>query len=335
MVERDSALSVRRQCGLLSIDRSGVYRHPRVENKMNEAIMLEIDKIMLEAPASGSRTIADALSLRFGVAINRKRIIRLTRKMGVEAVYPKRKTTIPGDSAHIYPYLLRNLDIVRPNQAWCSDITYIPMRGGHMYLCAVMDWFSRKILAWRISNTMDASFCLDALNAAVAAAGTVPEIFNTDQGSQFTSKEWAKRLEELGVAISMDGKGRWVDNVLIERFWRSLKYDDLYLNLYETVPELEKGVAGYIERYNSWKPHSALGKRVTPDMAYSGEYSPLSRVESAGGLLRPPLHSGLATPWRPFGDGLPFAEGGGAGIGLDTRERGVYGRSLTGTEGVY
>jgi len=283
MIDKSHPLSVRRQCSLLSVNRGRLYRDPGGETELNEALMLEIDKMMLEAPSSGSRLIADTLSLKLNIPINRKRIQRLMRRMGVEAVYPRRSLSRPGAAPHVFPYLLKGMEIVRPNQVWCADITYVPMRGGHMYLVAVMDWFSRRILSWRLSNTLDASFCVEALDAAVAAAGRAPEIFNTDQGCQFTSSEWIGRLEGLGVQISMDGRGRWIDNVVIERFWRSLKHDELYLNLHETVGELERGIAKYVERYNKWRPHSALGRRVTPEMAYTGKLSPLSvPAERAG-----------------------------------------------------
>ena len=278
MINQSHSLSVRRQCSLLSLSRGRVYREATPETERNEAIMLEIDKIMVDAPASGSRTIAERLSLDFGVPLNRKRVRRLMKAMGVKAVYPRRSLSSLGEAAYVYPYLLKGLDIVRPNQVWCADITYIPMRGGHMYLVAVMDWFSRKILSWRLSNTIDTSFCLEALEAAVVATGTTPEIFNTDQGSQFTSNDWTEKLTELGVQISMDGKGRWIDNVVIERFWGSLKREDLHLNLYDSAVDLEKGIESYITRYNEWRPHSALGRRITPEMAYSGKLAPLSRL---------------------------------------------------------
>jgi len=278
MINQSHSLSVRRQCSLLSLSRGRVYREATPETEQNEAIMLEIDKIMVDAPASGSRTIAERLSLDFGVPLNRKRVRRLMKVMGVKAVYPRRSLSSLGEAAYVYPYLLKGLDIVRPNQVWCADITYIPMRGGHMYLVAVMDWFSRKILSWRLSNTIDASFCLEALEAAVAATGTTPGIFNTDQGSQFTSNDRTEKLTELGVQISMDGKGRWIDNVVIERFWGSLKREDSHLKLYDSAVDLEKGIGAYIMRYNEWRPHSALGRRITPGMAYSGKLAPLSRL---------------------------------------------------------
>ena len=247
-VDRNEELSISRQCQLLDINRSTVYYKPAGESELNLKIMFEIDKRLIETPEYGSRTIADVLSIEWKMNINRKRVQRLMRIMGVEAVYPKKQTTIPGNASYIYPYLLKDLEINRPNQVWCTDITYLPMRGGYMYMVAIMDWYSRRILAWEISNTLDTEFCIDALNKAVRLTGKVPEIFNTDQGAQFTSDKWIARLKELGIKISMDGKGRWVDNVLIERFWRTLKHNDVYLKLYDSIPELEKGVGDFIER---------------------------------------------------------------------------------------
>ena len=270
-VDTHEDLSISRQCQLLALNRSTVYYKPAGESKLNLKIMFEIDKRLIETPEYGSRTIADVLSMEWDMSINRKRVQRLMRSMGVEAVYPKKRTTFPGNTSYIYPYLLRNLEINRPNQVWCTDITYLPMRGGYMYMAAIMDWYSRRILAWDISNTLDTEFCIDALNKAVRLTGKATEIFNTDQGAQFTSEKWTTRLKELKIDISMDGKGRWVDNVLIERFWRTLKCNDVYLKLYESIPELEKGVSNFIERYNRFRPHTALGRQVTPDMVYFGK----------------------------------------------------------------
>ena len=215
--------------------------------------------------------LADVLSMEMNIDLNRKRIQRLMKKMGVEALYPKRKTSLPGIASYIYPYLLRDIEFTRPYQVWCADITYIPMRGGYMYLFAVMDWYSRKILSWEISNSLDTDFCIEALDKAIKTTGRKPEIFNTDQGCQFTSEKWIMSLKGLNIAISMDGRGRWIDNVLIERFWRTLKHDDIYLKLYDDVQSLLNGVSVFIEQYNKFRPHSALGKRTTPDMVYSGK----------------------------------------------------------------
>ena len=270
-VDEKEQLSIVRQCQLLDINRSSVYYTPAKESELNLKIMLEIDKKMLDAPEYGSRSLADVLSMEFGININRKRIQRLMRKMGVEAIYPKKRTTFPGNTSYIFPYLLRDIEISRPNQVWCADITYLPMRGSYMYMFAIMDWCSRRILAWEISNTMDVDFCLSVLNKTIESTGLVPEIFNTDQGSQFTSKEWTGRLTELNINISMDGKRCWVDNVLIERFWRTLKYNDVYLKMYDSVPEMNDGISIFINRYNRFRPHSSLGRKTTPDMVYFGK----------------------------------------------------------------
>lgn len=273
MVEKGNTdISVRRQCELLSVQRSRVYYEAVPETEENLMLMREIDELCLNEPTAGSRTCANVLSMKFRCIYSRKRISRLMNKMGVEAVRPKRKTSIPADGSHVYPYLLKGVDIIRPNQVWCADITYLPMRGSFMYLAAVMDWHSRKILGWSLSNTLDTAFCLDALEMALKAAGDKPEVFNTDQGCQFTSEAWIGRLKKLEtVAISMDGKRRWIDNVAIERFWWSLKYEDVYLKCYETVPKLETGIRNYMQKYNRWRPHQGLGKRLTPDMVYYGK----------------------------------------------------------------
>ena len=202
-----------------------------------------------------------------GTRPGRKRIVRLMKLMGVEAVYPRKRTTIPGGPAGIYPYRLKGLTIDRPNQVWCADITFIPMRRGFMYLFAIMDWYSRKIIAWELSNTLDTGFCLTTLNRALKTSGT-PEIFNTDQGCQFTSEEWRNALDGAGIVISMDGRGRWIDNVMIERFWRSIKYEDIYLKSYENGLELKDGIHAYITRYNHYRPHESLGD-ATPDEIYN------------------------------------------------------------------
>lgn len=281
MVRNDDKTSIRRQCALLDVARSTVEYKPVGESSLNLEIMVEIDKIMMISPSSGSRILTDVLSMQLDMDLNRKRIQRLMRLMGIEAIYPKKRMTIAGKSPQIFPYLLKDLEINRPNQVWCADITYLPMRGGFMYLFAVMDWYSRKILSWEISNTMDVSFCLEGFENAIRSTGCVPEIFNTDQGSQFTSKPWISQLKSLKIKPSMDGKGRWVDNVMIERFWRSLKHEDVYLKLYDSIPELESGVAAYVERYNHWRPHSAHGRKTTPAMVYDGKKSTVHKKESA------------------------------------------------------
>jgi len=222
-----------------------------------------IDLVHMQDPSAGSRRMYKYLRHMTGKKPGRKRIARLMKIMGVEAVYPKKRTTIPGGPSGIYPYRLKGLTIDRPNQVWCADITFIPMRRGFMYLFAIMDWYSRKIIAWELSNTLDTEFCLNTLNRALKTSGT-PEIFNTDQGCQFTSEELRSALEAAGVVISMDGRGRWIDNVMIERFWRSIKYEDIYLKSYENGLELEKGIQGYITRYNYHRPQESLAD-ATPD----------------------------------------------------------------------
>jgi len=230
-------------------------------------LMKEIDKIYLDDPTAGTRRMCKYLKRMTGKPIGRKRVRRLMRQMGVEAIYPRKRTTIPGGPSGIFPYRLRGLEINRPNQVWCADITYIPMRRGFMYLFAIMDWHSRKILSWELSNTLDTAFCLKAMRKATQTSGR-PEIMNTDQGCQFTSEEWIYCLQEAGITISMDGRGRWIDNVMIERFWRSIKYEDIYLKSYENAVELEKGISLYIDRYNMLRPHASLGD-ATPEEVYS------------------------------------------------------------------
>jgi len=260
---------VRRQCELLGISRTLIYSLPKGEPAENLQIMRKIDELHLEDASAGSRRMRSYLRRKGWSKISRGRVKRLMNLMGIEAVYPRKRTTIPGGPSGIYPYKLRGLDIVRPNQVWCADITYIPMAKGFMYLFAIMDWHSRKVLGWELSNTLDTGFCLRTLNQAIEATGTVPEIFNTDQGCQFTSDEWIGRLKELEIIISMDGKRRWIDNVMIERFWRSIKYEDIYLNSYENGWELERGINAYMMRYNFKRPHQSL-EDATPDEVYAG-----------------------------------------------------------------
>jgi putative transposase len=258
-------LSVVRQCELVSISRSGFYYQPAGETPLNLALMRLIDEQFLEAPWYGSRQMARHLR-REGYTVGRKRIRRLMAKMGLEPIYRRPRTTIPQPGHRIYPYLLRQMEIERANQVWCADITYIPMRRGFLYLVAVMDWSTRKVLSWRVSNTMDVEFCIEALEEALARFGR-PEIFNTDQGSQFTSPRFTAVLQQAGVRISMDGRGRWVDNVFIERLWRSLKYECIYLHAFETGSELRAGLTHWIGYYNARRPHSTLAG-CTPNEAY-------------------------------------------------------------------
>lgn len=261
-------ISVSKQCKLLSISRSSYYHICTGENESNLNLMKIIDREYLEYPFMGSRQMQRHLA-RMGYCLSRKRIIRLMRKMGLVAIYPKPKTSVKDVSHKIYPYLLRNLEINQPNQVWSSDITYIPMKKGFMYLTAVKDWFSKKILSWRLSNTMDTVFCVEALHEAIAKYG-IPDIFNTDQGSQYTSAEFTDVLKSHGIKISMDGKGRWVDNVFIERLWRSLKYECIYLQEFDSVVQLKNAIQNWVHFYNNIRPHSVFGGK-TPNEVYNDD----------------------------------------------------------------
>lgn len=266
---------MRRQCELLGVARSSVDYRPVAESKEDLRIKRLLDEYYLIDPCLGTRRVKTVLERENGIKVNRKRLQRLRQEMGIEAIYCKPRTSIPDDGHRKYPYLLRNLTVERPNQVWCTDITYVPMPTGHAYLCAVMDWNSRKVLGWAVSNTMGTELCLEALEKALASTGEVPEIFNTDQGSQFTSAEWIGRLSELGIKISMDGKGRWMDNVFIERLWRSVKYEEIYLFEHATVIELCAGLEKWFDRYNGWRPHAAL-ENLTPAVVYAARETSLS-----------------------------------------------------------
>lgn len=268
MIENSgSKISISKQCRLLSISRSSFYYQGSGESALNLELMRIIDEQFMMTPDFGSRQMTKLIN-RYGYNIGRKRVRRLMKKMGIAAVYQKPKTSNPHPEHKTYPYLLRGLDINRPNQVWCSDITYIPMRRGFLYLVAIMDWYSRKVLSWRLSNSLDSDFCVAALEEALEKYGT-PEIFNTDQGSQFTSYEFTQTLKDAGVRISMDGKGRWMDNVMIERIWRTLKYSFVYLHAFDNGHELKRGLVNWINLYNTRRPHSSLGDR-TPYEAYNG-----------------------------------------------------------------
>jgi putative transposase len=253
-------LSIRRQCAMLGLARSGVYRLPHPANDDDLMLMRRIDELFTRWPFLGSRRMTAMLRAE-GIPINRKRVQRLMRRMGIAALGPKPRTSKPAPGHTIYPYLLRDLAIERPNQVWAADITYIPIGRGFLYLVAIMDWASRAVLAWRLSNTMDVSFCVSALEEALARFGR-PEIFNTDQGSQFTSAAFTGVLASAGIRISMDGRGRWMDNVFIERLWRSLKHEDVYLKGYADGLEAKAGIAEWIGFYNTWRPHQALVNRT-------------------------------------------------------------------------
>jgi putative transposase len=259
-------LSIARQCELVSISRSSYYYQASGETELNLRLMRLIDEQYLKSPFYGARQMARHLR-RQGYTVGRKRVRRLMRKMGLAAVYQRPRTTIPMKDHVIYPYLLRDMKIDRPNQVWCTDITYIPMPRGFMYLVAVMDWASRKVLSWRLSNTMEVEFCIEALEEALEKYGK-PDIFNTDQGSQFTSPEFTGVLKAANVRISMDGKGRWMDNVFIERLWRSLKYECVYLHAFESGSEARAGIGRWLTEYNTERPHSTFGGQ-TPAEVYA------------------------------------------------------------------
>lgn len=266
MVLADHAkISIVRQCRLLGISRSGLYYGPKGDSAFTLTLMQEIDRAFTEWPSMGVRQMRDYLVL-LGYGVGKKRVRRLMRRMGLEPVYQKPRTSIPHPGHKRYPYLLREVAISRPNQVWCSDITYIPMRKGFLYLVVIMDWHSRKVLSWRLSNTMDTDFCVSALEEALAKYGK-PDIFNTDQGSQFTSFVFTNVLQENGIRISMDGRGRWLDNVFIERLWRSLKYECVYLHAFETGSEARAGIGKWIDFYNRCRPHSSLNG-LPPDCCY-------------------------------------------------------------------
>jgi len=266
MVNSDHAkLSIVRQCSLLKISRSSLYYKRMGESSFNLVLMQEIDRAFTEWPFFGVRQMRRYL-VSLGYSVGNKRIRRLMRVMGLMAVYQKPRTSVPNPADKRYPYLLRDLSIERSNQVWCADITYIPMRKGFLYLVAIMDWHSRKVLSWSLSNTMDTDFCVLALKQALDKYG-IPDIFNTDQGSQFTSFAFTNVLRSNGIRISMDGRGRWLDNVFIERLWRSLKYENVYLNAYESGSEARVGIGKWIAFYNQTRPHSSLAGK-TPDNQY-------------------------------------------------------------------
>ena len=259
---------MRRQCELLGLNRSGLYYEPAVESSQNLRLMRLIDEQYLKTPFFGSRRMTAVLT-RQGEEVNRKRVQRLMALMGLEAIHPGPRTTTRNPDHKVYPYLLRDVVIERRDQVWSTDITYIPMSEGFMYLTAVIDWHSRFVLSWRLSNTLDGGFCLEALEAALALRGGRPEIFNTDQGVQFTARSFTGRLEEAGIAVSMDGRGRALDNVFVERLWRSLKYEEVYLKSYREASELRTCLNSWFTFYNHERPHQSLAYR-TPAEVYSG-----------------------------------------------------------------
>ena len=265
MIDRSHALPITSQAKALNISRSGIYCLPRAVPAADLAIMRRMDELHLDFPFAGSRMLRDLLKAE-GVKIGRCHVATLMKRMGIEALYRKPATSKPAPGHKIYPYLLRGMTIDRPNQVWAMDITYVPMARGFVYLAAAIDWFSRRVLAWRLSITLEAAFCVEALEEALARHGR-PEIFNTDQGSQFTSLAFTERLKGEGVAISMDGRGCWRDNVFVERLWRSVKYEEVYLRAYETVSQAREGISRYLSFFNTARPHTAHGGK-TPDSAY-------------------------------------------------------------------
>ena len=296
LVERaNPALPVTQQCRLLAVSRASVYRRPAEVSVADRAIMALIDRQYLARPYYGSRRMAAWLAMQ-GHIVNRKRVRRLMRLMGLVAIYQRPNTSKPAPENKVYPYLLGGLSMAQVNQVWCADITYIPMPKGFLYLVAIMDWHSRAVLAWQLSNTLGADFCVEAVEEALARYGK-PEIFNTDQGCQFTSSEFTGVLERGGITISMDGKGRCMDNIFVERLWRSLKYEEVYLHAYASVAEAKAGIGAWLRFYNEERPHQSLGYR-TPRQIYeeglwicgrsalpTGSASPASRASSEGGEM--------------------------------------------------
>ena len=265
MIDRVHDLPITKQAAVLNISRGSVYYLPRPVSAADLALMRRIDELHLEFPFAGSRMLRDLLAAE-GSKIGRRHVTTLMRRMGIEALYRRPRTTKPEPGHKIYPYLLRGLAITRPDQVWAMDITYIPIARGFVYLAVVLDWFSRRVLSWRVSITMEAAFCVEALQEALAKHGK-PNIFNTDQGAQFTGAAFTGVLIENGIAISMDGKGAWRDNIFVERLWRSVKYEEVYLKAYDSVSEARTSIGRYFDFYNGRRPHSSLD-RCTPDQAY-------------------------------------------------------------------
>ena len=265
MIDRRHDLSIVKQAEVLNISRGSVYYLPRPVSETDLAIMRRLDRLHLEYPFAGSRMLRGLLVAE-GCKIGRRHVRTLMRRMGIEALYRRPRTTKPAPGHKIYPYLLRGMEITRPNQVWAMDITYVPMARGFVYLAVVLDWFSRRVLSWRLSITMEASFCIDAIEDALARYGN-PEIFNTDQGSQFTGAAFTGVLTDRGITISMDGEGAWRDNVFVERLWRSVKYEEVYLRAYESVADALQSIGRYLDFYNAKRPHQSLDG-ATPDQAY-------------------------------------------------------------------
>jgi len=275
MIDRQHPLPVVQQCQLLAIARSSVYSTPQPVSAATLALMRQIDELHLQHPFAGSRMLRDLLRLQ-GVIVGRKHVATLMRRMGIEALYQRPRTTQSHPGHVVFPYLLRDRAITAPNQVWAMDITYLPMRRGFVYLAAVLDWATRRVLAWRLSNSMTVDFCIDALEAAIRDCG-LPTMLNTDQGSQFTGTAFVSVVQQHGIQLSMDGKGSWRDNLFIERLWKSVKYEEVYLHAYDSVTEARHGLTRYFTFYNQGRPHSALDGQ-TPDMVY---FAPLPQLEAA------------------------------------------------------
>jgi putative transposase len=265
MIDRSDKLPVVRQCQLLGLSRSSVYYMPQPVSESDLALMRRIDELHLNHPFAGARMLRDLLRLE-GIQVGRRHVSTLMKKMGIEALYRRPNTSRKHPQNPVFPYLLRGMDITEANHVWAMDITYIPMRKGFIYLAAVLDWATRRVLAWRLSNSMTTDFCIEAVEEAIQRHGK-PEIFNTDQGSQFTSTEFVGLLQDHGIQVSMDGKGRWVDNVFVERLWKSVKYEEVYLHAYDSVSQARQGLQRYFKFYNERRPHSSLDGK-TPDSVY-------------------------------------------------------------------
>ena len=282
MVDRERlSLSTARQCALLGVARSSLYYRPREASGENLALMQSMDRQYLDTPFYGSRRMKVWLAREGGRRVSRKRVQRLMRIMGLRAIYRSPRTSRPAPERRVYPYLLEKIRVTRPNQAWAADITYLPMARGFLYLVAIMDWHSRYVVAWRLSNTLEADFCVDALREALGQGQ--PEVFNTDQGSQFTSLEFTQALQEHGVKISMDGKGRYTDNIFVERLWRTLKYEEVYLKAYANASEARRELGAYLRFYNDQRPHQALGYRTPAEVFHEARNATVDRSKLTEG----------------------------------------------------
>ena len=299
MIDRGhKQLSLVRQCTLLNISRASVYYRPVSTRAEDLELMARMDRQYLKTPFYGSRRMK-AWLLAEGYLVSRSKVRRLMRLMGLEAIYRRPNTSKPAPGHRVYPYLLKGVDVNRVDQVWAADITYIPMAQGFLYLVAIMDWHSRHVLAWKLSNTMDTDFCVTALEAALGKGR--PEVFNTDQGAQFTSDAFTQTLQERGIRVSMDGKGRYLDNIFVERLWRSIKYEEVYLKAYQTVAEARVGINAYLEFYNRRRPHQSLGYRTPAQVYQKGQ------AEKRVAAQEPRLTSGLVKPSVGAGDSLNLA----------------------------